>query len=215
MQQHSHLSRIQEGALENLRRLTTRRHDRPEPDDNDSIRIKIVDAGGVKVIVNSLRHHPDVIKVHVLAFQALAGLANSADCRRTISDEGAIQEIVNSMTRHPSVSELQFFALKTIVFSSHTESVVADIVAAGGIELIISAMRQHPSEMDIQRLAYVWLHKYGSNDRYRKRVVDAGCVELILNNLKSQDAWLQKRSPKILIDLKVDIDDSQAIEQVV
>mmetsp|Transcript_2430 Transcript_2430/g.3623 ORF Transcript_2430/g.3623 Transcript_2430/m.3623 type:complete len:384 (-) Transcript_2430:32-1183(-) len=117
-------------------------------------------AGGINVIIDSMKKNADVAEVQLEAFVTLAHLSfGNEQNKNAISENGGIDAIVCGMNKHldsACILEQGSFALYTLSTKKNRNMPAmrdAKIRSAGGIQVIYNGKARHPTVNSLQRCA--------------------------------------------------------------
>jgi len=165
----------------------------------------IADAGGLELILSSMKAHPGHQELQRLGTRALTHLLrdNETRCEVLVAAQ-AVVHLLDMMVLHSasaSVAKHIFVALEKLATSSSLSR--NEIVQRGGVLNIASVMRQHPTDGGLQGEACVVLTGLLAVDEHAGAVAEAGTIPLIVNALRITrlQSWSQGNCARALADL--------------
>jgi len=160
----ANLSGVQErgcGALANLAR------------DNGANGVSIAEAGGIPMILDAIRQHPNVPGVQERGCDVIVQLAFNNDANIvSIAKAGGIHVILDAIKQHANVTSVQERGCAAIGNLGINTAVRISFAKAGGITMLLDAMRQHVNVPSVQERGCAAIVNLGLND-------DVNCVRLL------------------------------------
>ena len=168
-----------------------------------------VDAGGIDILVASMKGHPNSASLQKYGLGIFRWLTKgNVPNKNRIVNAGGIKAITNAMTTHPNNTKLQTTGLCVLENLLIQEANVKPIVDANGISLASYAMTKYPADARVQRRGCVvlWYIAAHSNGEYTKQIVGADAIALAITAMKSHqdDKELQSRACKLFFFLSKD-----------
>ena len=137
-----HDSKVQDKACENLRKFTT----------SKANIAKIILAGGVEMIAEAMKNHPDKTIVQAEACATIAGIAwVDPSVATKLSHMGVISLIVSCMDRLQNHAKLQQMGCGAFRALSYLDTNVGLIINAGGLSAVLDSMNRNPRKLLVQR----------------------------------------------------------------
>lgn len=175
---------------------------------NDDVRNRIVQCGGVDLVLSVIRKYPLNVDVLSHAYGALLKLTFGSQINKMVSI-GVLELISDAMTRHPKHAVLVGYINNLIVKLSVDKANVTRILLCHGIDYVLRSLVNFPDDCFVQMCGCAALYSLlRHNDENRAYAVQHGAVELIINNMKKNvdDAQIQRISCVILGELSADLD---------
>jgi hypothetical protein len=175
----------------------------------NSNKMAIVNAGGIDVLVDTLRVHRSNAPVLELACKALASLAKKdEDIKAAIADAGGVQAAAEALREHPECPEVQEHGCRLMrnLAAKVSENKVL-IVEHGGIEVVLCAMKTHPGLVRVQEEGSRALANLAAaNAANQMSIAAKGGIEVLVAAmaLHVADAHLQKAGCQALGNLACD-----------
>ena len=177
---------------------------------------EIANAGGITMILDTMKEHFSIATVQEHGLEALWSLAvnNDRNIEAIVSAEG-IETILSAMTNHSPSATVQQYGCRELFNLAVNNTNRFAMAGAGGIKQIIFAMKKHLSNANVQHYGCAALGNLAVNDNNKDLIADEGGITTILDAMETHlsNATVQEYGFAALENLAMNDKNKVAIAQ--